>query len=238
MKIMAVGAHPDDVDILCGGTLALYAEAGHEVWVAVATNGNVGSTTLTHDEIAAIRHEEALNSCAVIGAHLIWMDFDDEWLFDDRPTRTRFIDAYREARPDIVLAHSTDDYHPDHRIAGQVTADAQIPAAVRLVETTLPALEHIPKLYTMDTVGQISTEPNLLVDISAVIETKTAMLLAHRSQQDWLAHIFDMSYVEFMRSQGAQRGAELGVAFAEAFREVPTYPPSRPDLPPLGVVNV
>ncbi len=238
MKIMAVGAHPDDVDILCGGTLALYAEAGHEVWVAVATNGNVGSTTLSHDEIAAIRHEEALNSCAVIGAHLIWMDFDDEWLFDDRPTRTRFIDAYREARPDIVLAHSTDDYHPDHRIAGQVAADAQIPAAVRLVETTLPALEDIPKLYTMDTVGQISTEPNLLVDISAVIETKTAMLLAHRSQQDWLAHIFDMSYVEFMRSQGAQRGAELGVAFAEAFREVPTYPPSRPDLPPLGVVNV
>jgi LmbE family N-acetylglucosaminyl deacetylase len=238
MKIMAVGAHPDDVDILCGGTLALYAEAGHEVWVAVATNGNVGSTTLSHDEIAAIRHEEALNSCAVIGAHLIWMDFDDEWLFDDRPTRTRFIDAYREARPDIVLAHSTDDYHPDHRIAGQVAADAQIPAAVRLVETTLPALEHIPKLYTMDTVGQISTEPNLLVDISAVIETKTAMLQAHRSQQDWLAHIFDMSYVEFMRSQGAQRGAELGVAFAEAFREVPTYPPSRPDLPPLGVVNV
>jgi len=238
VRILAIGAHPDDVDILCGGTLALYAQAGHEVWVAVATNGNVGSTTLTHDEIAAVRHQEALNSCAVIGARLIWMDFDDEWLFDDRPTRTRFIDAYREARPDIVLAHSTSDYHPDHRIAGQVAADAQIPAAVSLVETTRPALDQIPKLYTMDTVGQISTEPDVLVDIGSVIETKTAMLLAHLSQKDWLAHIFGMSYVEFMRSQGAQRGAELGVAFAEAFREVPTYPPSRPDLPPLGDVSL
>ncbi|MET0695627.1 MAG: PIG-L deacetylase family protein [Propionibacteriaceae bacterium] len=234
MNILAIGAHPDDTDILCGGTLARYAQAGHEVWVAVATNGNVGSTTLSREEIAAVRHQEALDSCAVIGAHLIWMDFDDEWLFDNRETRTRFIDAYREARPDIVLAHSTGDYHPDHRIAGQVAADARIPAAVRLVETRLPALETIPKLYTMDTVGQLEGGLDVHVDISDVMDTKTAMLQAHASQKDWLAHIFDMSYVEFMRAQGADRGAEIGVAFAEAFREVPSYPPSRPDLPPLS----
>jgi LmbE family N-acetylglucosaminyl deacetylase len=237
VNILAIGAHPDDTDILCGGTLALYAQAGHQVWVAIATNGNVGSPTLSREEIAAIRHQETLDSCAVIDAQLIWMDFDDEWLFDDRPTRSRFIDAYRQARPDIVLAHSTVDYHPDHRIAGQVAADARIPSAVRLVETTLPALEQIPKLYTMDTVGQIESQPDVFVDISDVIATKTAMLRAHASQKDWLAHIFDMSYVEFMRSQAADRGAQHGVAFAEGFREVPSYPPSRPDLPPLGDVS-
>lgn len=238
MNILAIGAHPDDTDILCGGTLALYAHAGHKVFVAVATNGNVGSTTLTREEIATIRHREAMDSCAVIGAELIWMDFDDEWLFNDRGTRIRFLDAYRQARPDIVLAHSTADYHPDHRVAGQVAADAQIPAAVRLVETALPALDQIPKLYTMDTVGQIGPAVDTYVDITEVIDVKTDMVRAHVSQESWLSHIFDMSYIEFMRSQASVRGTEAGVTFAEAFNEVACYPPARPDLPTLGVVHV
>lgn len=234
MNILAIGAHPDDVDILCGGTLALYAQAGHRVVVAVATNGNVGSPTLSREEIAEIRRAEAQASCAVIGAELIWMDFDDEWLFDDRESRARFIDAYRKAQPDIVLAHSTGDYHPDHRIAGQIAADARIPSAVRLVETSLPALNQIPKLYTMDTVGQLESDLDTYVDITAVMETKITMLTSHASQKDWLAHIFNMSYVEFMQDQAAKRGADVGVRFAEAFREVPCYPPSRPCLPGLG----
>lgn len=237
MNILAIGAHPDDVDLLCGGTLALYAAAGHHVSVAIATNGNVGSPTLTRDEIAAIRHQEALQACDVIGAELIWLDFDDEWLFDDRETRTAFIDTYRQARPDIVIAHDTRDYHPDHRIAGQVAADSRIPAAVRLVETSLPALESIPKLYTMDTVGQLVDGLDVYVDISDVMDTKIAMLTSHVSQEAWLAHIFDMSYVEFMQQQCSARGAELGVTYAEAFSEVRTYPPSRPDLPPLGQLD-
>lgn len=237
MNILAIGAHPDDTDILCGGTLARYARAGHKVFVAVATNGNVGSTTLTHEEIAAIRHEEALASCDVIGAELIWMNFDDEWLFNDRETRTRFLDAYRQARPDIVLAHSTSDYHPDHRVAGQVAADAQIPAAVRLVETLLPALDQIPTLYTMDTVGQIGPLPDTYVDITDVIDIKAEMLRAHASQESWLSHIFGMRYVDFMRSQAHKRGHEAGFAFAEAFNLVPCYPPPRPDLPPLGDIR-
>ncbi len=237
MRVLAIGAHPDDTDLLCGGTLALYAQAGHDVWVAVATNGNVGSPTLDRDEIAAIRLQEALDSCAVIGAHLIWMDFDDEWLFNDRPTRTRFIDAYREAKPDIVLALSPTDYHPDHRIAGQVAIDAQIPSAVRLVQTTLPALEKIPRLFTMDTVAKIDSVVDVFVDISSVMDTKTAMIAAHASQDAWLTDIFDMNFIDFMRGQSADRGAQIGVPYAEAFREVHTYPQARRDLPPLGQVN-
>ena len=88
--------------------------------MAVATNGNVGHPTLGRDEIAEIRHAEARASADLIGAELVWMDFDDEWLFNDRPTRERFIDVIRSARPDVVLAHSPNDYHPDHRNAGQV----------------------------------------------------------------------------------------------------------------------
>ena len=102
MNILAIGAHPDDIEVQCAGTLALYAQAGHKVFMAVATNGNVGSPTHSREEIGAIRKQEQINSCALIGAELIWMDFDDEWLFNDRPTRTRFILETSRITPSVV----------------------------------------------------------------------------------------------------------------------------------------
>ena len=68
MNILAIGAHPDDVEESCGGTLARYVKMGHKVFTATATNGNIGSATLPMDEIAAIRKEEARRSAALIGA--------------------------------------------------------------------------------------------------------------------------------------------------------------------------
>jgi len=226
MRVLAIGAHPDDLEILAGGTLALYARAGHEVTMAVATNGNVGSPTLDRREIAEIRHAEAQRSADLIGAKLAWMDFDDEWLFNDRPTRERFIDVIRGARPDVVLAHSPTDYHPDHRNAGQVAIDARIPAAVRLVETTLPAAERIPHMFLMDCVGGVDFVPEAYVDITEAIELKEQMLLCHESQDSWLRAIFDdMDYVSFMREHTGLRGEECGTTWAEAFRELKTFPP-------------
>lgn len=236
MNILAIGAHPDDVDLLCGGTLALYARAGHSVTIAVATDGRVGEQG---DDIAATiarRRAEAEASCAVIGARMIWMGFEDEWLMDDRGTRTRFIDAFRESNADIVLAHSPGDYHPDHRTAGKLALDAQIPSAVPRVRTVHPALARIPAVYTMDTVGQLESDLDVTVDITAVIDIKEQMLRSHASQEDWLEHIYGMAYIDFMRSESARRGAVVGVPFAEAFRQVPTYPPSRPDIPRLGEI--
>ena len=225
MNILAIGAHPDDIEMQCAGTLALYAERGHKIFMAIATNGNVGSPDLTREEIGAIRHEEAKASCALIGAELIWMGFDDEWLFNDRPTRTRFIDAIREAKPDVMFIHGPSDYHPDHRISGQIAEDARIPSSVRLVETTLPHVEHIPHMFYMDNPVGIDFEPEAYVDISSVIETKRNMLLAHHSQDAWIRAIYDGdSITNMMEANAAARGAAIGVPFAEGFREVRTYP--------------
>ena len=120
MNILAIGAHPDDVEFLCAGTLALYAAQGHNVFIAVATNGNVGSPTLGNKEIRSIRKKESEEACKLINAKLIWMDFDDEWLFDNKETRLVFIDAIREANPEVMFIHNKSDYHPDHRNAGQI----------------------------------------------------------------------------------------------------------------------
>lgn len=224
MNVLAIGAHPDDLEFLCAGTLALYARGGHKVTMAVATNGNVGSPTLGRDEIAALRRREQEAACAEIGAELIWMDFDDEWLFNDRPTRTVFLDAIRRARPDVMFVHAPADYHPDHRAAGQIAEDCRIPAAVRLVETTLPAASKIPHVFYMDTIGGVGFEPELYVDISDVIEIKRRMLSAHASQDEWLRALYDQPAVAMMERMSGQRGLVAGVRFAEGFREVRTYP--------------
>ena len=224
MNVLGIGAHPDDLEFLCSGTLALYRERGHEVFMAIATNGNVGSPTLSKEEIASVRHEEASAACSVIGAHLIWMDYPDEWLFNTPEVRTRFIDAIREAKPDVMFAHGSTDYHPDHRVAGQVAIDARIPSTVRLVETSLPPAEKIPHIFIMDNVGGIEFEPEFYVDIGEVFEAKQAMLEKHASQDAWLRHLYDMTYVEFMEIHARQRGLEANCRVAEGFREVKTYP--------------
>ena len=76
MNILAVGAHPDDVETMCAGTLAKYAAQGHKVFIATATNGNIGSAHHTMEEIGRIRKQEAANSAAIIGAEYICLDYD------------------------------------------------------------------------------------------------------------------------------------------------------------------
>jgi LmbE family N-acetylglucosaminyl deacetylase len=226
MNILAIGAHPDDIEMQCAGTLARYAEAGHKVFMAVATNGNVGSPTHTREEIAAIRHREQRASCALIGAELIWMNFDDEWLMDNRETRTRFIDAIRQADPEVMIIHGPTDYHPDHRISGRVAEDARIPATVRLVETSLPYIKKIPHIFYMDNPVGLDFEPEAFVDISATFATKKAMLLKHESQDIWMRAVYGdhTSIADMMVQNAALRGSAAGGAYAEGFKEVKTYP--------------
>jgi LmbE family N-acetylglucosaminyl deacetylase len=226
MNILAIGAHPDDIEIQCAGTLARYAAAGHSVFMAIATNGNVGSPTLSRGEIAAVRKAEQAASCALIGAQMIWMDFDDEWLFNNRETRTRFIDAIRQADPDVMIIHGPTDYHPDHRVAGQVAEDARIPASVRLVETCLPAIAKVPHLFYMDNPTGLGFDPEAYVDVSDVIEVKRQMLRCHASQDAWIRAVFgdDVSITDLMDKNAMARGAAAGMGFAEGFREVKTFP--------------
>jgi LmbE family N-acetylglucosaminyl deacetylase len=138
MNVLFVGAHPDDIEIFCGGTAALYAKQGHQVFFCVSTNGNVGSATLPLEEIAAIRHKEAENGAAVIGAKLIWLNFDDEFLFDTRESRLAFIEAFRQARPEVVICHWRQDYHPDHSISGTIVDECVIMAGIPNIKTASP----------------------------------------------------------------------------------------------------
>jgi LmbE family N-acetylglucosaminyl deacetylase len=224
MRILAVGAHPDDVEILCAGTLAKYARRGDHVSIAVATNGEVGSSTLPREEIAAIRRREAEAAARVVGADFYWMNFPDEFLFVTEATRLAFLNLVRACRPDVILAHAPTDYHPDHRTAGQTLWDIRVMTTVPNIVTEHPPCEKIPDVLYMDTLAGIEFEPQIYVDITETFEAKRDMLACHRSQARWLEDQYQMSYLEFIEHVARFRGLQAGVRYAECFRYSPAWP--------------
>jgi len=229
MRIMAFSPHPDDIEILCGGTLAKYAAQGHAVAIAVATNGNVGSPTLPPDEIARVREQEARNAAAIIGAEFHWLGYDDEFLYDSPEVRRRFIDTIRSFQPDVVLCPDKDsDYHPDHARTGQIVWDTHVMTPVPNIQTEHPPCTKIHEIWYYDTVAGINFLPEFYVDITDHWETKMKMVACHESQNDWLMSQYNLPTAYFAETQGRFRGYQTGCAFAEAFRRPKLFPASVP----------
>jgi LmbE family N-acetylglucosaminyl deacetylase len=231
MKIMSFGAHPDDIEILCAGTLAKYARAGHQVAMAISTNGEVGSPTLSKGAIAAVREVEAKASAEMIGAQFFWMGYPDEFLFNNREVRLHYIEVIRQFRPDIILCPDKDaDYHPDHTTTGQIIWDTHVMATVPNIETQTQPCEKIPEIVFMDTVAGVNFQPEFYVDISEQWETKAAMIACHQSQEIWGMKQYGVSLVEFGLTQSRFRGFQAGCRYAEGFRRPKFFPGStRPD---------
>ena len=218
MNVLFVGAHPDDIETFAGGTAARYRERGDSLFFCVSTNGNVGSSTLPPSEIAAIRHDEAHAAASVLGAELIWLDIDDEFLFDTLDTRHKFIEAFRIARPDVVFCHWTADYNPDHSISGRIVDDCIHMAGVPNIKTASPPTSAIPHVYYMDTIAGVGFEPTLYVDITATFATKVEMVSKHASQNQWMHDLFGYDMPSFLEIPAKFRGLQSGVQLAEAFR--------------------
>jgi len=225
MKVLAVGAHPDDIEFLCAGTLAKYKRLGHQVAIAVATNGEAGSPSLSREEIAAVREQEARASAAVIGAEFYWLGFPDEFLFRNVETRLKFIDLVRAARPDLIICHNPDrDYHPDHTTCGQIIWDIHVMVTAPNIETSHPPCKVIPEIVYMDTIAGVNLVPDKYVDITEDIETKKKMLACHKSQDAWMVDQYGVTCVEMMMSFARTRGFQCGCQFAEGFQVPPIWP--------------
>ena len=194
MKVMAFGAHPDDIELLCAGTLAKYHATGHQMAIVVMTNGEVGSPTLKKQEITAIRKEEARKSAGLIKAEFFWMGYPDEFLFNTPEVRLQVIDAIRRFGPDIIITHDKDaDYHPDHTNTGQVIWDTHVMVTVPNIETKTEPCKNIPKIFYMDTIAGIDFQPEYYVDITQQWQTKADMLTCHESQEEWLKNQYGVS---------------------------------------------
>jgi len=223
MRILAVGAHPDDLEILCGGTLAKYARLGHNITMAVLTNGNMGHPNIEPAEMARIRRKEFENSANIIGANTIWMDVDDEMSVIDLPSRLAMVDVLREARPDVILTHCDIDYHVDHRNTSTLVFEAAPLACVFNIKRALPQLDKQPLIYHFDTLGAVGFLPTEYVDISDTIETKLAMFRCHKSQDDWMREATGFDISDVIRNVASVRGYAAGVKYAEGFVRVDAW---------------
>ena len=223
MNILAVGAHPDDLEILMGGTLAKYAARGDRVCMASLTNGNMGHPRYAPADMAKVRREEMENSAAIIGAKVLWIDADDELTDVTVGSRLRMVDAIRAAKPDVIFTHSPTDYHVDHRNCGQLVFDAAPLACVHNIVRALPALDKQPLLYYMDNLAGIGFEPGEFVDIGDTIETKKRMFQCHKSQDSWMAEITGFDFSDVIETCAKFRGYHAGVRYAEAFRRLDAW---------------
>lgn len=214
MRVLAFGAHPDDIEYHIAGTLAKYAARGDEVYMCVVTDGQIGSYGMSRQEIAALRRREAQAACDVIGAHLIWLGYEDEMLFDNRETRMAFIEAVRLARPDVIFAPPKFvDYNQDHDITGYLAFEACVLATVKLMETEHPVIDHLPPIFCCTTTGAMATttKPQYFVDITDTYDTKIQMMKCHASQVgSWSADAFGVSYLDMIDAETKFYAATCG----------------------------
>lgn len=223
MNILAVGAHPDDIELQCAGTLALYARQGHQVYMAVATNGDKGNYDVEPARLAAIREAEFREACAVIGATPIWMGYPDELLDNTLEHRLAFVDLIREVNPDLIITHGPNDYHPDHRYTHQLVWDALPLAAVAQLKRDLPATTRSCTLYYMDNLGGIQFLPTELVDITETIGQKKQALAKHASQIRIFDDLLGVDLLDVVETTGKFRGYQAGCRYAEGFVKVEAW---------------
>lgn len=228
--VLAVGAHPDDVEFLCAGTLALLRQRGWRIVIATMTPGDLGSATRSRDEISKTRREEARCSAAILEAEYRCLESADFKIFFGDALCRHVTGLIRAARPDLVLTHSSVDYLPDHEETSRIVRQACFSAPVRNYEVkgfggAETPTERISHLYYFDAVEGIDflgrpVRMSLVVDISTVIETKERMLAQHASQREWLRvqHGRDR-YLEDMRAWSRKRGEQVGCAFGEGLRQ-------------------
>jgi len=218
LRVLAVGAHPDDLEILCGGTLARFCRDGHDVVMCHVTSGDRGSYVGTSAEVAAIRDGEAQRAAEICGAEHATLGLHDGEVNAADPAQQRLvIDLVRETRPDLILTHHPGDYMSDHNEVARLVFDCSFHATLPLLETDRPHHSTVTPIYYMDTVMGLGFQPTEYVDVSDVIETKTSMLEAHQSQLVWLRDHDGVDIVEQMRVATRFRGLQCGAQYAEGF---------------------
>lgn len=233
-RVLAIHAHPDDVELQCAGTLWRLKELGCPITIATMTPGDLGSAELQPEEIAVVRRAEAKRAADMLGASYLCLEFRDLSILVDNDGRRRVTEAIRKSQAEIVITAPPVDYMSDHEMTSRLVRDACFAASVPHYLTQqwdpAPPTAHIPHLYYVDAIEGIDyfgrpLEPGFIVDISATIEQKLAMLACHSSQREWLRRQHGLDeYLDGCRRWSAQRGQEIGVAYGEAFRQHTGHP--------------
>ncbi len=233
--VLALGAHPDDVEISCAGTLKLLEGLGYQIHIATMTLGDCGSAVHPAEEIRRIRRREAEAAASMLPATYHYAGSHDFSIFNDDIHNRRITALLRSVSPVLVLTHGPRDYITDHEITSLLARNACFYAPARNYDTSAlspsAAIPAIPHLYYWDSMEGIDifgrpTPVGSLVDITGQMDFKSAMLACHKSQREWLQQHHGLDeYIESMRAWGASRGAMAArvagrpIRYAEAFQQ-------------------
>lgn len=233
MNVLAIGCHPDDLEIACAGTLARYAERGDKVFMCHVANGNLGHVVIMPDELREIRTAEAERAAEIIGAESINIDVGDMHVeASTRDTISKLVEVIRYAKPDLIITHNHDDYMRDHMETSKLAFHASFGATVpHLAGSPIPGLSEaaeafadIVPIFFMDTLAGIGFIPTEYVDITDTIEKKLEALACHESQIKWMAEHDKIDFIDFVRTCSKYRGLQCSVPYAEGFRQYAGWP--------------
>lgn len=218
MNVLAIAAHPDDLETLCAGTLAKCVKRGDRVTMVHVGIGDAGHKVIPADELAAIRAKEAQSAGAHINAEVVSLGERDLFIrADNMALRDKVIDQIRRVQPDFIITQHPDDYMDDHNETSKLVFEASMAATVFHHETSYPAYERLCPIYYMEPVAGINSFPEEFVDISDEIDTKLSMLAEHKSQLVWLADHDGIDILRCAKLMSEFRGYQCGVSYAEGF---------------------
>lgn len=229
--VLAVMAHPDDIELTCAGTLILLRRAGWDVHLATMTAGDLGSMKHSRAAIAKIRRKEAAASAKILGAGYTCLGFDDLTVTYGEKSKRVVSGLLRAVSPDLLILHSPDCYMADHTESARIAREAAFASTIPNWKATfngkptkaagkLPAILYADPIDNIDARGR-RVPARFVVDISSVLDTKERMLAAHDSQRSWLREQHgEDEYLLWMRRNGADRARDLkdeAVKAAEGF---------------------
>ena len=215
LRLLVIGAHPDDCELKAGGLAALYREAGHQVKYVSVTNGDAGHQRLSPTELATVRRAEADAVASLMGIEYDVLGNRDGQLQPTLEARFELIGLIRRYQPDLILTHRPNDYHPDHRATSTLVCDAAYMVIVPHIVPEVPALRVNPVIaYLSDHFQRPRPfHPTVVVDVEPVLERIIDQMECHRSQFfEWLPYTLCQENT-FPRDVAAQR------AYAKEFYE-------------------
>jgi len=225
MNILAIGCHPDDIEIGCGGTLIRYVQEGHKVTMCTIADGDMGHVVIMPDELRAIRRRESEAAAEIIGADYHCIDVHDGTVeASNKEARLRLIELIRKTKPDVIITHNPDDYMRDHIETSKMAFDASFVSTVPHVFTESKYTTDFPPIFYMDSLAGIGFIPTEYVDITPVMERKMQAVACHKSQIEWLYEHDHIDFLDFVRTGNKYRGQQCSVPYAEGFRQYAGWP--------------
>lgn len=205
-SVLALFAHPDDIEFVAAGTLLRLKDLGWQVHYCNLANGCCGSTTTDRSETAAIRRRESEHSAQLLGATYYPPLCDDLSIFYNADTLAKIASIVRKSKPSVVLTHAAVDYMEDHMETCRLAVSATFAKGIRNFASTPdhPSFEGDVAIYHAQPHGNRTpmnelVRPTLAIPIDSVIQRKIAMLECHQSQQAWLQATQGMnSYLQAM----------------------------------------